>query len=66
MQNRKLLDDLNEGDVVEADLGQMLVRGNFLRFKRNTDGKWFLVLMRAGGQLELVLTCDIEKITKKY
>jgi hypothetical protein len=66
MQNRKQLDDLEYGDVVELDLGQTLVRGNYLSMDRSPDGKWYMRLKNAKGQEENVETSDIKRITRKY
>lgn len=66
MRNRKLIDDLEEGDIVEMDLGQMKVRGNYLCLHRLENGKWSICVKRANGKDELVLVEDIESIKRVY
>jgi hypothetical protein len=64
MRNRQLLDDLEEGDIIEMDLGQMKVKGNYLCLHRMECGKWSICIKRSSGKDELVLAEDIQSIKR--
>lgn len=64
MRNRQLLDDLEEGDIIEMDLGQMKVKGNYLGLWRMDCGVWAIAVKRSSGRDELVSVKDIESIKR--